>query len=363
MVGMAALSTQIGLPRDVRAMTYLVSFLVTTVATVLITRATLALSGFPQLGGSGLHIAHVVWGGLVLAVGVVVLLSFVGPVIRPVAVVISGIGFGLFLDEVGKFVTSTNNYFFRPAVAIMYIVTVLFILAAELVHGRVRPRPTELLANAVNEAVSATSGGISEGRRARALEWVDAAADQPGAAETAALLRALPVSTHEPGDPLIWLSERIRRFGRPLVAKRWLRRTVIVLLCLNAAASLITVLLLIGVELFGTETVKNEADIGISALASAATASLTIICVVLGLRSLRRDRARAYAWFVRSLLVDLLLTQPIIVASEQFSQLTAVAIDLIMLAVVATAKAAATADSTGATDAQAASPPGAATVH
>src|SRR5215510_14647804 len=195
---MATFPVQNGLPRDVRAMTYLVSFLVMTVATVLSIRAILAATGYPQLGGNGLHIAHAVWGGLVLAVGVVVLLSFVGPVVRPVAVVVSGIGFGLFLDEVGKFVTSTNDYFFRPAVAIMYVLTVLLVLAAHWVHVRQRPRLAELLA-----------GAVSEARRSRALTLVDEAGDQPGAAETAALLRALPSSSKEPGDPLIWLGDRV----------------------------------------------------------------------------------------------------------------------------------------------------------
>src|SRR5262245_14772163 len=102
---MGPITVRHGLPRDLRAMTYLTSFVVTTVATVLITRAALALSGFPQLGGSGLHIAYVLWGGLVMAVGIVALLSFVGPVMRPIAAIVGGIGFGLFIDEIGKFVT------------------------------------------------------------------------------------------------------------------------------------------------------------------------------------------------------------------------------------------------------------------
>src|SRR5262245_49793283 len=337
---MATFPVQNGLPRDVRAMTYLVSFLVMTVATVLSIRAILAATGYPQLSGNGLHIAHAVWGGLVLAVGVVVLLSFVGPVVRPVAVVVSGIGFGLFLDEVGKFVTSTNNYFFRPAVAIMYVVTVLFVLGAQWVHGRKRPGPSELLAGAVNEAVAGTSGGISESRRSRALALVDAAGDQPGAPEAAALLRALPTSTREPGDPLVWIADRIRRVGEPFARKRWLRATVVTVLCVNAAGSLVTVLSTLVIQFFLPERVRTEASIGFSVWATI-PASVSIACVVIGIRNLRRDPARGYAWLERALLVDLLLTQPIVVASDQFSALPSIAVDLVMLGVVATARAAA----------------------
>ena len=103
-------------------------FLVVAVATVLATRFALFITGYPQLGGNGLHIAHVLWGGLLMAVGVMGLLSFNGRVIRPVGSFLAGVGFGLFIDEVGKFLTSNNDYFFTPSIAIMYVVIVLLVL-------------------------------------------------------------------------------------------------------------------------------------------------------------------------------------------------------------------------------------------
>ncbi|MGH3544915.1 MAG: hypothetical protein ACRDPW_03165, partial [Mycobacteriales bacterium] len=51
-----------GLPRDPDAVPHLVAMLVSAVATVLITRAFLALAGYPQVGGETLHVAHVLWG-------------------------------------------------------------------------------------------------------------------------------------------------------------------------------------------------------------------------------------------------------------------------------------------------------------
>ena len=49
--------------------------LVAAVATVLVIRLVLELSGYPQLGGGGLHIAHVLYGGLLMLVALLLLFS------------------------------------------------------------------------------------------------------------------------------------------------------------------------------------------------------------------------------------------------------------------------------------------------
>ena len=127
-----------GLPRDPAASSHLATFVVATVVAVLLTRGLLATAGYPQIGGGGLHVAHVLWGGLLMAVAFVLLLSFAGPVVRPVGAVVGGVGFGLFVDEVGKFVTADNDYFYEPTAALVYVVVVALVLAAEMLHGRDR---------------------------------------------------------------------------------------------------------------------------------------------------------------------------------------------------------------------------------
>ena len=328
-----------GLPRELRATTYLIAFVVATVATVLVTRGVLAAAGFPQLSGSGLHVAHVLWGGLLMALALVLVMSFVGPMIRPVVAVIGGIGFGLFIDEVGKFVTSENDYFFRPAAAIMYVVIVIFVLLIQALHGRRRPEPEELLAGALVEAVGGAAGGISDGRRARALELVEQAGDQPAAAETAAMLRALPQTTRQVGDPLTWIGDRVRRIGGAIVTKRWLRITLVVILCLSAASGLLTALIVILIQVLPA-SVSTNLSAGESAWATI-PAGLAAVCVVVGIRRLRLDPRSAYAWFERAVLIDLLLTQPFVVATDQFSALPSIIIDLLMLAAFGAAKTAA----------------------
>jgi hypothetical protein len=326
-----------GLPRDVRATTYLVGFVVSTVATILIVRGALAATGYPKIGGNGLHIAHVLWGGLLLALAIVLSMSFVGQVVRPFVAILAGIGFGLFLDEVGKFVTSTNNYFFQPAVAIMYLTVVLFILLTHWLHGRTPAQPAEFLAAALAEATAASGGGISDRRRERALRLIEFARELPAAAEAAALVRALPANPKQLADPLIALRRGVQRIGAPIVRNRILRWITVGILILTSVTTLISTGVVAILDLFDTgrlrDNVPNFASIG-----GSISSILGAICVVRGLWLYRRNKRAAYGWFQRSILVDLLLTQVFVVAADQFSALPTIIIDLIMLGILGAAR-------------------------
>ena len=90
------------------------TFLIASVTTIIIIRLQLWATNYPQLGGGRLHIAHLLWGGLFMLIAIGLLLSFLGHPWRRPAAVIGGVGFGFFIDELGKFVTSDNDYFFKP---------------------------------------------------------------------------------------------------------------------------------------------------------------------------------------------------------------------------------------------------------
>ena len=65
------------------------------------------------------------------------------------ASLIGGIGFGLFIDEVGKFLTKDVNYFFKPAIAIIYGVLITAYVVGREVLRRIKltgPRTRALVA-------------------------------------------------------------------------------------------------------------------------------------------------------------------------------------------------------------------------
>jgi len=95
---------------------------------VLGVRLFLQLTGYPQLGNGTLHIAHVLWGGLFLFIASLLPLLFANRWVYSIGAILSGIGVGLFIDEVGKFITQTNDYFFPAAAPIIYACFLMVIM-------------------------------------------------------------------------------------------------------------------------------------------------------------------------------------------------------------------------------------------
>jgi hypothetical protein len=124
------------LVRRKHAVTHLLITLLCFAFSVTGTRIFLELTGYPQLGGGDLHIAHMLWGGLFLFVACLLPLIWVNQWVLNLSALISGLGVGLFIDEVGKFITSSNNYFYPSAAPIIYA----FFLLTVLVFAQVKKR-------------------------------------------------------------------------------------------------------------------------------------------------------------------------------------------------------------------------------
>jgi hypothetical protein len=318
-----------GFPRAAGAVPYLMEFLVVAVVTVLVTRGLLAMTGYPQIGGRGLHIAHVLWGGLLLALGVMMLLSFVGPAIRPVGSFVAGVGFGLFIDEVGKFLTSDNDYFFRPAVAVMYVTIVALVLAVHWVHGRRPLSPPEIYIAALSTAAGGVATGLTADARDEALRRLASVEDLPGARYAAEMVRSLPDGKgerHDLTDLGAWLVARLRRMLGTRIAER---ATLLILL----VQTFVTLLGVVAVALaLALDAADLEAEDTVPALIGGASAVAAALCVLVGVTRLRRrQRLAALRWLQRAVLIDLLLTRVFELAISQFGAIPSVVLDLLLL--------------------------------
>ena len=134
---------------------YLLLTLMALALSVIVTRVFLELTGYPQLGGGQLHIAHVLWGGLLLYVAALLPLILVNRWALTASAILNGIGVGLFIDEVGKFITQDHNYFYRPAAPIIYAFFLLSVLLFLYVCKPHQSNPREALYHTTEELPTA----------------------------------------------------------------------------------------------------------------------------------------------------------------------------------------------------------------
>jgi hypothetical protein len=187
------------------------AFIVITIATILITRLYLQLTGYPQVGGGSLHIAHSLYGGALMMLALLVGWLLLGGGARTLAVVLGGIGFGLMLDEVGKFVTKTNNYFYGPAAEIMYVLVVLVLVGTRVVRT-IRPLSAhEHLSSATAIAADGVARGLGDHRREVGLRLVEKARREGADTAAAEHVRALLLSARTASDRLYTVEQWIPR--------------------------------------------------------------------------------------------------------------------------------------------------------
>lgn len=316
-----------GLPRDPVATRHLTAFVVTTVLTVMVTRGLLAATGFPQLGGDGLHVAHVLWGGLLLAVAVLLLVSFAGPVVRPVGAVVGGVGFGLFIDEIGKFLTDDNDYFYAPSFALMYLTLVALVLGADWLHRRHAHHPAEHLAGAVDYAVGGVVGGLSARSRADAERLLELGAGAREVEQVRALLGAIPDDDADLPDPVAALGRRLSAAVRRVVRSGWSTTVTLLLLAGSILGSFAALSA-------SVETARQQGVAGF-VLAGLVTAVVGATFVLRGVVVLHRDRVGAYLWFRRAALLSLLVTQVAVLRFAPLVGAVGIALDVAVLGVVA----------------------------
>jgi hypothetical protein len=362
--------------RDLGAANLLENFLITAVAAILLIRLGLQLTGYPQIGGGGLHIAHMLWGGLGMLVAIIIMLEFTNHTAREWAAIIGGFGFGAFIDELGKFITSDNNYFFQPTIAAIYVIFVLLFLSVRWLN---RPRSLsaeEALDNAaeiIRKGIH--TGGLSDTDRQVARGLIERS--NPGEHLAIALRRILDKVESSPQRPphtLIRLRRALTSFYTGLVSRGWFQWLVIGVFLASAVFDLawimlgmdwtwLTLAVILGgglalwalLQFTGNNTLRSRLlrwslgtvlvivmalDVlmsapgtldsfndGLEFMTGAATAVLTVIGAVI----MRRSRFKAYQWFRRATLISILITEVLMFYQYQFIALGSLAFDLLLL--------------------------------
>ncbi len=308
--------------RELRGSSLVELMLVCAVITILVTRAYLALTGYPQVGGATLHIAHMLWGGLLMLIAGLILFQAADRVWKPVVAIVFGVGFGLFIDEVGKFVTRDNDYFFQPAVAIMYVVFLLVFFSTRFIAKIDKRHPEEYLYFATETLARSFVGTVSETERSLALAYVDTSNISSGEANR--LRRSLEaINTSDAPAGGMWQAwDELWRKCRTLLASERFQRAMVAVIILHAASYAVAALFIEEQAL--PESLMQWFDIAWQV----AVALLQITGVVLWFR---KKRLLALQLFYYSMLIMLFIGQIFIFNDSQFYGLIELVVNVAIL--------------------------------
>jgi hypothetical protein len=313
--------------RNIEIKSLLDTLFVSAIATILVIRLQLWATNYPKLGSGKLHIAHLLWGGLAMLVAIVLLLSFIGRRRRHTAAFIGGVGFGFFIDELGKFITSNNDYFFKPAAGIIYIVFIALFLVIRSLAWRRRFTPEECLANAIVLLSQAADGGLTESERTRVrLLLARAPASDPMVEPLEQVLAELECRPELPPGRFVRFGRRLRAWYFEMIKRPWFPAVLVGVFALSTAVTVVQV------AFDAARVVDRHQHLHVITAGSVAFSIVACGLVVRGLIALRHDgRLAAYRWFDYALMVEIFFTEVFAFLENQFGAVFGLLFDLALL--------------------------------
>jgi hypothetical protein len=302
--------------RNARSGELLELFLVAAVSTVLLVRFWLHLTKYPSLGGHSFHIAHLLFGGILLMASLVLMLNFIGHRVQQWASLIGGIGFGLFIDELGKFITRDNNYFFQPTIALIYLIFMLLFVGFRSLSRERRLTQPEYILNAIALTEEVVIEDLDAAERKLALDYLEKSGVDDALAR--GLRQALRAAAVEPTNTR-WLRYR-RRVERGY--ERWVSSrvgvTVIDVVFVIKSAGY---LFFAGQDLVNLIARPGSTHLAFAVSMQAISSTVSALLVIGGVVQVRRSRLDAYNLFLKSLFIDLFITQFFSFYQHQFAAL------------------------------------------
>jgi hypothetical protein len=323
--------------RNLRARDQLELFLLTAVSSLLLVRLYLYLTGYPQIGSGGLHIAHMLWGGTLMLAALTITLSFLGARTQRLAAIVGGAGFGIFIDELGKFITRDNDYFYQPAIGIIYGIFIVIYLAFNFLSRTIPHSSRTYQLNALSQLEEAIMHDMDLSEKTRVAQLL-AQADQADPLTKQLQKVLVGVRIVAPSQPGI-IKRLMRRvdaayeaFWRERNSELLVRGFFLLQICLFAAAVIGTVYANASglFRLFGGD-ISFARWLAVGQLFSVIAA---VCFVVWGVLLLPRSHMRAYEQFRRATLVNIFLTQFFLFSRIEFEALPGFLFNILLLGII-----------------------------
>jgi hypothetical protein len=363
--------------RNLYGQSLLENFLVSGIFSILIIRVYLEFTGYPQVGGTHFHIAHMLYGGIMMLTALFITFAFLNRTAIGFASVVGGIGFGFFIDELGKFITRDNNYFFQPTFAIIYVIFVLLYLASEALPKVKQISPKEYLVNALDLMKEIVIQDLDKDEKKLMLTYLaESDRNDPLVAELRAIVKAYK-SKPVTDNPITLLKGHMLHFVHFLTSSTLFYRFMIIVLSISSvfyilfslliAAALnkslfisagvlltgvllflsarlksiyylllvvLTIFVLLGINMLSYQPMKL--DISFIQTAGLLSSLTSGIIALIGILQLKHSRERGLAYIRISLLCAIFLTQFFQFYSQQLFAIAGLSFDILMLITVET---------------------------
>lgn len=300
------------------------SFLISSVASILLIRFYLHLTNYPQIGGDGLHIAHMLWGGFFMLIALLLLFSFLTNRVKSIAAIIGGIGFGTFIDELGKFITSDNNYFFQPTISLIYVIFILLYLVTRyLQREQVHTEETYVI-NAMESIKEVILRDLDHKEEALAKRYLSFCNQKEQFIKTLTrVLEEAEVLPQKKPNIMQQLFIKTHEKYLLLIKTSIIQKLIIAgFLFIGLAAIIQSVVTteFVG-QVFINGTYPKINDFTFAESGDLIFSTISGIFIIFGAFMLHRSRLRAYQFFRTAILISLFLTQFFIFYDVQFEAL------------------------------------------
>lgn len=309
------------------------TFFITAITTILAVRFYLKVTGYPAIGTSKLHISHLLPGSLLMLASILVLLAAVNRAARGFAAVMAGIGFGLAWDELGKFITKDNNYFFHATPGLIYLTFVILYLIVRYSAQR-RFSQSDYIANVLDLLKDAAIKDLDFREYEHAKQLMSHVSPRHSLyGPTKLMLESVkPSPMREPSA----LDKLIQAFKWPLHTlsrQEYFTRLVINTALIYGFVSLAAAIFFLGAaalpdSIHVTSLLQgDESDLlgGLSALIAAALSAAGAHHYING------RRRKAYKYFEQGLLVNIFIGQVVLFFKSQGIALVWLAVTLLLL--------------------------------
>lgn len=302
------------------------AFFVSAILAILGLRIWLEFVNYFIVGVGNIHIAHMLWGGALMVLAITIIITFLGKSSKKLAAIMGGLGFGTFIDELGKFITADNNYFYQPTFSIIYIIFVILYLLSRSIKQNQNFSKREYLANSVEYLEEAITSDLDVEEKQAAIKLLlKADQNNPITKALIKLCRELETIPLEKPNILARLKMVFSKYYFWLVERRWFWKFINIFFIAQFILNIFFIVVSIS-------KMVRIWDFSMAQTLNIIANMIAGVFILLGVMLMRHSRLLAYQKFKESILISIFFVQVFTFYNEQLRAFFGLIANILILA-------------------------------